>query len=43
MEYYSASSFWPTYIGEKAPTLGKTYGIKARLLTLRVPQILILP
>jgi hypothetical protein len=22
--------FWPTYIGEKGKTLGKTYGIKAR-------------
>jgi len=22
--------FWPTYIGEKGRTLGKTYGIKAR-------------
>jgi hypothetical protein len=31
-EKWSASSFWPTYIGEKGRTLGKTYGIKARLL-----------
>ncbi len=23
-------SLWPTYIGEKGRTLGKTYGIKAR-------------
>jgi hypothetical protein len=23
-------SFWPTYIGKKGRTLGKTYGIKAR-------------
>jgi hypothetical protein len=23
-------SLWPTYIGEKGGTLGKTYGIKAR-------------
>jgi hypothetical protein len=23
-------SVWPTYIGEKGRTLGKTYGIKAR-------------
>ncbi len=22
--------FWPTYIGEKGKTLGKTYGIKVR-------------
>jgi hypothetical protein len=27
-EKWSASSFWPTYIGEKGRTLGKTYGIK---------------
>jgi len=23
-------SLWPTYIGEKGRTLGKTYGIKAK-------------
>jgi hypothetical protein len=28
MERWSASPFWPTYIGEKI--LGKTYKIKAR-------------
>jgi len=30
MERWSASPFWPTYIGEKGRTLGKTYGINAR-------------
>jgi hypothetical protein len=25
-----SSPFWPTYIGEKGRTLGKTYAIKAR-------------
>jgi len=33
MERWSASPFgplWPTYIGEKGRTLGKTSGIKAR-------------
>jgi len=30
MERWSVSAFWPTYIGEKGRTLGKTYGIRAR-------------
>jgi hypothetical protein len=27
-------SLWPTYIGEKGRTLGKTYGIKAKVLAI---------
>jgi hypothetical protein len=27
---WSPFALWPSYIGEKARTLGKTYGIKAR-------------
>jgi hypothetical protein len=30
MERWSASTLWPSYIGEKGRTLGKTYEIKAR-------------
>jgi hypothetical protein len=30
MERWSASPFWPNYIGEKGRTLGKTYEITAR-------------
>jgi len=30
MERWSAFPFWPTHVGEKGRTLGKTYGIKAR-------------
>jgi hypothetical protein len=28
--YMECLPLWPTYIGEKGRTLGKTYGIKAR-------------
>jgi len=27
-------SLWPSYIGEKGRTLGKIYGIKAKVLTI---------
>jgi hypothetical protein len=30
MERWSATALWPTYIGEKGRTLGKTYGIEVR-------------